>query len=136
MWNHITDHFTPLHDSPLAYLEVSVDLLPMCDFNHHALFSCTLFVVSYADPADVCHLSLDSIKNITFLSIPIDLIKKVCEIWSCEAYSDGYRVFQYLNFPLKSSNFVTDNKYYQLFSLKWQAHVYFWEHVCQIPTPE
>lgn len=59
--------------------------------------SCELY-----KPPKCCHLSLYSIKKITFVNIFPYLIRKICKIWSCQAYGDRYRVFQYLNFPLKA----------------------------------
>ena len=52
-----------------------------------------------------CHLLLYSIKKVTFVNIPTDLIRKVCNMWSCHIYGDGYRVFQYLIFPWKLNFF-------------------------------
>lgn len=102
MWNCILALSTLLYYSPLACHELWVDLLPMHDFCHHALFTCRMLVVSYTGLPDVATFHYIASKAITFVNIFPDLIRKICKMWSCQAYGDGYRIFQYLNFPLKA----------------------------------
>lgn len=110
MWNHIMKLFTLLHYSPLACLELWVDLQPIRDFYHciflscifimHCLFAkCWLWIMWIFQMLSPFILQY---RKIRFVNIPTDLIRKICEIWICQAYGDGYRVFQYLNLYLKA----------------------------------
>lgn len=77
---------------------------------------------NYIDIPKFWHISLYNIKKkITFINITVDLIRKVLVYLKAVKLHNSRTSFLKFWFLLRSSNFITDNKYYQLFSLNWQA---------------
>lgn len=102
-------------------LALLMDLSPVCDFitssSGHLENSGLL---SYSDhpKADTFH---NTISKVTFINITTDRIRKV--FLSIGKLSSSWRqrhIFLKFWFLLRSSYFITGNKYCQLFSFKWQ----------------
>ena len=82
----------------------------------------------------MAHFIVQYLKKSTFVNNAADLIRKVFKYWvAFQAHDRGY-VFSKVLIFVFNSKFVIGNKYSQLFSMKWWAHLlHFWENVCQIP---
>lgn len=72
-------------------------------------------------------------KKITLLVSPPIPSEKSLLLGCCQAHSSK-KFSKILTFSLESSNFITGNKCYQLFSLRRETYLArLWESICQVP---
>lgn len=125
--------FTLLYYSPLACLELWVDLQPIRDFYHSCIVCLQNVGCELCGSSKCCHLSFYSIEKSDSLISPQISSEKYVRFEAVKLMVMGTEFSNIWIYPWKLK-FYYCNNYYHLFSLKWQAHiVYFWENIFQTP---
>lgn len=112
MWNRLLALSTLLSHNPLACHELGVDLLPKHDFYHHALFTCTMLIVSYASLPNVVTFHYIASKVIC-LNIPRSHQKK------------------YVRFEVVKL-MVMDTEFSNIWIFSWNLKFYYWQQILSL----